>query len=84
MQNIKAGYPLQLVAVDIMGLFPKTKNSNSYILVASNYFTCWTEAYAMPNQEAVTVATKLVDNIFCRFSALDQLHTDMGLSLKPS
>ena len=78
LQNIKTGYPFQLVAVDIMGPFPKTKNGNSYILVASDYFTRWTEAYAMPNQEAVTVATKLVDNMFCRFSVPDQLHSDMG------
>jgi len=78
LQNIKTGYPLQMVAVDIMGPFPKTKNGNSYILVASDYFTRWVEAYAIPNQEAVTVATKLVDNMFCTFSVPDQLHSDMG------
>ena len=61
-----------------MGPFPKTKNDNSYILVASGYFTHWAEAYPMPNQEAVTVATKLVDNMFCRFSVPDQLHSDQG------
>ena len=82
LQNIKAGYPLQLVAVNIMGPFPNTKNGNSYILVASDYFTRWAEAYAMPNQEAVTVATKLVDNIFCQFSVPDQLHSDMGAQFK--
>ena len=76
LQNIKAGYPLQLVAVDIMGPFPKTKNGNSYILEASDYFTRWTEVYAMP------VATKLVDNMFCRFSVPDQLHSDMGAQFK--
>ena len=38
----------------------------------------WVEAYAIPNQEAVTVATKLVDEFFCRFSVPEQLHSDQG------
>ena len=37
------------------------------------------EAYGIPNQEAVTVATALIDNMFCRFSIPDQLHSDMGV-----
>ena len=36
------------------------------------------EAYAIPNQEAVTVAKKLADQMFCRFSPPDQLHLDQG------
>ena len=36
------------------------------------------EAYAIPNQEAVTVARKLVDQMFCRFSPPEQLHSDQG------
>jgi len=32
--------------------------------VASDYFKYWAEAYAMPNQEAITAAANLVDNMF--------------------
>ena len=78
LQTIKAGYPLQIVAVDITGPFPESDNGNSYILVASDYFTRWTEAYAIPNQEATTVARKLVTELFCRFSPPEQLHSDQG------
>lgn len=35
-------------------------NGNKYVLVAANCFTKWVEVYAIPNQEALTVATKLV------------------------
>ena len=73
-----AGYPLQLVAVDIVGPLTPSKTENTYILVASDYFTRWVEAYAIPNQEAVTVANKLVDEFFCRFSVPEQLHSDQG------
>ena len=61
-----------------MGPFPVTTNGNEYILVASDYFTRWVEAYAIPNQEATTVAEKLVNNMFCHFGLPEQLHSDMG------
>lgn len=69
---------MQMVAADIMGPFPTTSNENKYILVASDYFTRWVEAYAIPNQEATTVAGKLVNNMFCHFGLPEQLHSDMG------
>ena len=78
LQNIQAGYPLQLVAVDLMGPFPDNGSGNTYILVAADYFTRWVEAYAIHNQEAKTVALKLVEEFFCRFSLPERLHSDQG------
>ena len=78
LQTIQAGYPMQTVAVDIMGPLPESDSGNSYILVVGDYFTRWMEAYAIPDQEAITVAKKLVDECFCRFSPPDQLHSDQG------
>ena len=78
LQNVVAGYPMQIVAVDIVGPISPSTTGNTYIVVASDYFTRWVEAYAIPNQEAVTVATKLVDEFFCRFSVPEQLHSDQG------
>lgn len=76
--SIKAGYPLQIVAMDIVGPFPESSAGNSYILVVADYFKRWMEAYPIPNQEAVTVAKKLVDKFFFRFSPPEQLHSDQG------
>ena len=34
-----ASYPMQRVAVDIVGPFPQTAKGNLYVLVAADYFT---------------------------------------------
>ena len=39
------GYPLQLVAMNLLGPLPENSSKNSYVLVVSDYFTKYTEAY---------------------------------------
>ena len=77
LQTITVDSPMQLVAVDILGLPPESPAGNSYVLVAGDYFTCWMESYPIPNQEAIIIAKKLTE-LFCRFSLPEQLHLDKG------
>ena len=49
----------------IMGSLLETSNGNRYILVASDYFTFWVQAYGY--QEAVTVAKKLLGELLAGF-----------------
>ena len=69
---------MQIIVVDIVGPFSPVQSGNNYVLVVSDYFTNWMEAFAIPNQEAVTVAEKLVEEVLCRFSIPEQLHSDQG------
>ena len=78
LQPVRVGYPMEMVAVDILGPFPKNENGNCYILVAEDYFTKWLEAWAIPNQEAKTIAQKLLEEMFLRFSLPNRLHSDQG------
>ena len=78
LNSIMTSYPLQLAAMDILGPLPESAAGNSYILVVADYFTRYTEAYPIPNQEATTVAAKLVDEFFFRYSPPEQLHSDQG------
>ena len=78
LRSAKTGYLMQLVVLDILGPFPKSKYSKRYIPLIAGYFTRWTEAYPTPDQEASTVAKKLTDEIFFRFSPPEQLHSDQG------
>ena len=76
--SIMTGYPMQLVAMDILCPLPESPAGNTHVLIVANYFTRWTEVYAIPNQEATTVAQNLVDEFFFRFSPPEQLHSDQG------
>ena len=78
LQTITAGYPTQVMAVDLLGPLPESENGNSYVMVVGDYYTRWMEALAIPNQEASTVAEKLVNEVFLRFSPPEQLHSDQG------
>ena len=69
---------MQLVSIDILGPLPESDAGNTHILVVEDYFTHWMEAYPIPNQEATTVAKKLTDGFFFRFSPPEQLHSDQG------
>jgi len=58
---ISTAYPTQIMAVDLVGPFPESDSGNCYIMVVGDYFSRWMEAFPIPNQEASTVADKLVD-----------------------
>ena len=74
----RTGYPLERVAVDVLGPLPTTDAGNKYVLVIGDYFTKWTEAYAVPNQKSRTFAQKIVNEFVCRFGAPESLHSDQG------
>ncbi len=61
------GAPLERVAIDVMGSLVRFTKSNRYLLVIIDYFSKWSEAYALPNHEAKTVATVIVNGFVCRF-----------------
>ena len=69
---------MERIAIDILGPLPEIPRKNKFILVISDYFTKWTEMYPVPNQEATTVAEKLVSEFICRFGVPRQLHSDQG------
>ena len=78
LQLYNVGEPMERVAIDVLGPLPETESGNKYILIAMEYFSKWPEAYALPNQEAVTVANVLVSQFFGRFGVPAELHADQG------
>ena len=78
LQSSVTSRPFERVALDILGPLPETAAKNKYILVVGDYFSKWTEAYALPNQEAQTVAKVVAEQWVCRFGTPRTLHSDQG------
>ncbi|KRY73849.1 Retrovirus-related Pol polyprotein from transposon [Trichinella pseudospiralis] len=78
MQIHPVGQPFQRVGMDLVGPLEETRRGNRYVLVVCDYFSKWPEAFPLPDAEADTVATALVNGIFCRYGALETLHSDQG------
>ena len=78
MQVSRSGYPMERIAVDILGELPVTEYENKYVLVISDYFTKWTKSFPMKNMEAATVARIMVEEVFTRFGIPVQIHSDQG------
>lgn len=78
LQTTRATRPFEQIALDILGPLPCTDKGNRYILVLADYFTKWSEAYPLVNQEAKTVADIFVSEFILRFGAPRTVHTDQG------
>ncbi len=48
------------VALDIVGLLPKTKNGNKYVLVAIDHYSKWCEARPIKDHDAL-IAIKFLE-----------------------
>ena len=70
--------PWQWIGMDIAGPFPQTDHDKRYILVVTCAFSKWVETFALPNQEATTIASVLVDQLFCRYGCPSVIHSDQG------
>ena len=59
-----------------MGPLPEAEDGNKYIVVVSDYFIQWTEAYPLKNMEAQTVAEVLVEQYITRFGVSEIINSD--------
>jgi len=66
------------VHIDIVGPFPKSRNSNTYILTMIDRCTGWPEAIPMRSISAEQVATKFYNSWICRFGIPESIISDQG------
>ena len=78
MKSHVTGVPMERICLDIVGPFPESWNRNKYGLVVTDYFTKYVEIYAIPNQEASTIASVLMREFFSWYGVPNFLHSDQG------
>ena len=74
--------PFERVAINIVNLLPCTHRCNQYILTVVDHFTKHVEAYALPNQETVTIARVFLNKYILRFGDAYITHTDKSANIK--
>ena len=82
MGHISSGAPMEKVCLDILGPLPLTQQKNRYILVITDIFTKWTEAIALPDQEACSITKAFVDTFVSRWGTPLQVHSDQGCNFE--
>jgi hypothetical protein len=70
--------PWAKLGVDLVGPLPETSRGNKHILVCTDHFTKFTEAYPLKDKTSDAIAEVLVTQIFCRYGAPNQLLTDQA------
>jgi hypothetical protein len=82
MHQCTVGALFKKIVINVVGPFPWSNEGNRYLLIIMDYFTKWPEVYAIPNQEASTVAEGLVANFFCHFRVPRELRSDQSLNFE--
>lgn len=70
--------PFQRWGIDFVGVLPKTKNGNRWIITAIDYATNWPVARALPEATATAVADFIYEEIFMQFGVPAEIVSDRG------
>lgn len=76
-----AGFPMERVHLDILGPFNPSESGNRYVLMMIDQFSMWVEMCALPEQSAISIATKFVERFIVTFGCPLEVHTDHGRNL---
>ena len=83
MRQFNVGYPLERVAIDILGPLSSSNNAK-YLLLVCCYFTKWLQAIPLESIDAKTVATKLIERFISVLGVPVTLHSDQGSNFESS
>eukprot|EP00698_Gefionella_okellyi_P012882 TRINITY_DN3500_c0_g1_i3.p1 TRINITY_DN3500_c0_g1~~TRINITY_DN3500_c0_g1_i3.p1 ORF type:complete len:624 (+),score=113.96 TRINITY_DN3500_c0_g1_i3:1771-3642(+) len=82
LESLQVSEPWEMIAMDLLGPLNVTKSGNRWVMVVTEYLTKWTEAFALPDDTAVSVAQKLVFEIICRYGAPQKVLTDRAQNFR--
>ena len=76
--QVKKLSPFERWVLDVVGPFPQSVDGNSYVVTAIDYATGWPVAKALPNQEALTIAKFIHEDIYSNFGPPKEFLSDNG------
>ena len=79
--HIAASKPFEVMGMDIIGPLPTTVHGYRWILVFTDHFSKWAEAFPMKDSTAPTIAKHYVEDIICRHGAPKRILSDRGNNL---
>ncbi len=79
--NIHTTRPLELICIDFLSL-EQSKGGFEHILVITDHFTRYAQAYPTRNQKATTVAKLLWQKFIIHYGIPDRIHSDQGKSFE--
>ena len=83
MQPILVSYALELVHLDFLTIGGKADDNRSVnILIDTDHFTMYAQAYVMPKQMAPVVAWTLWENFLVHYGWPEKILTDQGKSFE--
>lgn len=77
MNSITSSGPLDLVCIDFLSIEPDSKGISN-VLVITDHFTRYAQAYPARDQKALTVAKILVEKFFIHYGLPARIHSDQG------
>ena len=79
--TLQAMAPFEILSWDIMGPLPISSQGNKYILVVTDIFTKWVEAFALKDTTANALAIVVLNEAICRYGGPSTLHSDQDANL---
>ena len=78
---IEAEYPFQKNIMGYNRPFAQNRGGHKYILVVTDLFSKWVEAFPLKATDGETLATVLMDEVISRYGMPVSLHSDQGANL---
>lgn len=82
--TINAQKPFDKLTWDILGPLPVLSKGAKYVLMVTDVFSKWVEAFAIPSTGAEVITDKLVKEMIWCYGVLlpEGLHSDQGANLR--